>query len=209
MEPPEPGPASSLGGVVLAGGRAARFGGQDKGLILLKGQPLAAWVLRRLVHQVPTLVISANRHLREYAALGYPTVRDQIPGQAGLLAGVSAAARDLSCEWVLTVPCDIPFLPADLARRLWSRARRDRLDAVYACDAVRCHYSVMVFRRRLLDGLSVFLEGGGRRAQDWLAGQGAGTEVFLDDPHAFFNVNTPADLARAEALAPRYTAPRG
>ncbi len=186
MEPPESGTAPSPGGVVLTGGRATRFGGRDKGLILLKDQPLAAWVLRRLSPQVQSLVISANRHLPEYAALGYPTVQDQIPGQAGLLAGVCSAARDMSCEWVLTVPCDTPFLPADLARRLWTRARRDRLDAVYACDAVRCHYSVMMFRRRLLTDLDAFLEGGGRRAQDWLAGQGAGTEAFLDDRHAFF-----------------------
>lgn len=196
--------SAPIGAVVLAGGRARRFGGRDKGLVRLNGQPLAAWVIRRLAPQVRDLMLSANRNLSDYAALGHPVVADAIPGQAGPLAGIHTAARALRCEWVLTAPCDTPFLPADLASRLLERARREGLDAVYAADDQQLHYSVMLFRRALHDDLAAFLRIGGRKAREWLVRVHAEPVLFEDDPYAFFNVNSPEDLARAEGLALRY-----
>lgn len=197
-------PSLPIGAVVLAGGRARRLGGRDKGLIRLNGQPLAAWVVRRLAPQVRDLVLSANRNLSDYAALGHPVVADAIPGQAGPLAGIHSAARALRCEWILTAPCDTPFLPMDLAARLLQAARCQGSDAVYATDEQQPHYSVMLLRRTLQDDLAAFLADGGRKAGEWLGRVRAAAVPFEDDPYAFFNINTPDDLARAEALALRY-----
>ena len=74
---------STCTGVVLAGGRARRMNGQDKGLILLAGRPLAAWALAALAPQVTMTLISANRHFDQYAALGAPVVTDAVPDFAG------------------------------------------------------------------------------------------------------------------------------
>lgn len=192
--------ANSVGAVVLAGGRARRFGGQDKGLILLGGEPLAAWVIRCLRPQVHSLVLSANRNLESYAALGQ-VVTDAIPGQPGPLAGIHAGADSLGCEWALTVPCDAPFLPSDLISRLHAGALHAGVDAVYAADDRQAHYTVLLLRRALTAGIPAFLAAGGRRVQDWLAQLRARPVLFRDDPYAFFNINTPADLILAEAHA--------
>lgn len=192
--------AVSVGAVVLAGGRGRRFGGQDKGLILLGGEPLVAWVIRRLRSQVGALVLSANRNLTAYAAMGQ-VVTDAIPGRPGALAGIHAAAGSLDCEWMLTVPCDAPFLPSDLVSRLHAGAHQAGVAAVYAADDQQAHYTVMLLRRSLTAGIPAFLAAGGRRVQDWLAEVQAQSVLFRDDPHAFFNINTPEDLALAEAYA--------
>jgi molybdopterin-guanine dinucleotide biosynthesis protein A len=193
--------ALTVGAVVLAGGRARRFGGQDKGLILLDGRPLVAWVIQRLRPQVAELVLSANRNLTAYAALGR-VVADVLPGQPGPLAGLHAASGHLACEWVLTAPCDTPFLPLDLLDRLLAGASQAGVEAVYAADARQAHYTVMLVRRPLLADIAVFLDEGGRRVQDWLARVHARPVVFGDAAQAFFNVNTPEDLVRAEASLP-------
>ncbi len=194
---------ATIGAVVLAGGQARRLGGLDKGLIQLQGRPLAAWVIDRLRAQVDEIVISANRHLREYGALGYPVHSDDIPGHAGPLAGIHAAASRMSSEWVLTSPCDTPFLPTDLARRLMRALQQQGHQAVYAADAQQPHFGIMLFNRALLNHLKSFLEAGGRKAGGWLAAVGATPVVWPADSEAFFNVNTPEDLARAESLANR------
>lgn len=198
--------AAEVGAVVLAGGRARRFGGQDKGLILLHGQPLVVWVVRRLRPQVGALVLSANRHLDTYADFGQ-TVADALPGQPGPLAGIHAAGSILQCEWVLTAPCDTPFLPLDLASRLMDEARRAGVQAVYAAEDEQGYSGVMLFCRALLPDIAAFLTGGGRRVRDWLARVQARPVLFRDDPHAFFNINTPADLEQAERLALRSPPP--
>lgn len=199
-------PAAAVGAVVLAGGRARRFGGEDKGLIRLRGQPLVAWVIGRLRSQVQELVLSANRNLTAYAALGR-VVTDAIPGQLGPLSGIHTAGGRMRCEWVLTATCDTPFLPLDLASRLLAGVRQIGGDAVYAADDRQAHYGVMLFRRARVGELEVFLAEGGRRVQEWLARVHARPVLFRDDPHAFFNINTPEDLARAERLAVHYPLP--
>lgn len=198
--------AASIGALVLAGGRSRRFGGEDKGLIVLRGQPLVAWVLFRLRAQVEERVLSVNRNLSVYAAMGQ-VVRDTLPGHLGPLAGIHTAGPRLRSEWVLTVPCDTPFLPLDLASRLLVGARQAGVDAVYAADEAQAHYGVMLIRRARVGEIEVFLTAGGHRVQDWLARVHAQPVRFRDDPHAFLNINTPEDLARAERLAARYPLP--
>ena len=110
-------------GLILAGGRARRMGGQDKGLIPLAGRPLIAWVIEALRPQVGSILISANRNQAAYAAFGYPVIGDEaggpdLTGFQGPLAGIAAAMTLAQTPWLLTLPCDTPLLPADLAARL-------------------------------------------------------------------------------------------
>lgn len=195
--------AAAIGAVVLAGGKARRLGGRDKGLIPLQGKPLAAWVIDRLRAQVGEIVLSANRHLAEYGALGCPLVSDAIAGHAGPLAGIQAAASVLRSAWVLTAPCDTPFLPPDLAARLLEAARRQGRQAVYAAEPQQSHFGIMLLSRALLDPLAAYLQAGNRKVSAWLQAVDAMPVVWPAGTEAFFNINTPEDLAHAEALAGR------
>lgn len=124
-------------GLVLAGGQGSRMGGVDKGLQLLDGQPLARLALQRLQPQVGALLLSANRHQGDYEALAAPfhapVLADGLAGYAGPLAGFLAGLAHCATPWLLTVPCDSPRLPADLARRLADAAAREGADIAVAC----------------------------------------------------------------------------
>jgi molybdopterin-guanine dinucleotide biosynthesis protein A len=192
--------AEDVAAVILAGGRARRFGGQDKGLILLNGRPLVQWVADRLSPQVGEIVISANRNLADYGRLGCRVVADSLPDHPGPLAGILSAALAIECEWVLTSTCDTPFLPVDLVDRLLTVARDPDARVIRAADPGQVHYTLMLCHRSLLPDLAEYLAGGGRQVQAWQARHPCRNAVF-DDPLAFLNINTPEDLQQAERLA--------
>lgn len=201
MKPRETTPVSA---VILAGGLARRFNGEDKGLIELARRPLVAWVAERLGDRVAEVLINANRNLAQYAALGHPVVTDYLPGNPGPLAGLLAAGRTAQQEWLLSVPCDAPFLPTDLATHLHTQALVNNVPLVRAADETGIHYAVMLMHRSLLGALELFVLNGGRQVQAWQETQPLETVYFLADPYAFLNVNTPEDLRTAERLARRY-----
>ena len=182
-----------ISGIILAGGESRRMGGADKGLLEFAGQPLIAHVIARIAPQVDELFVSANRHLASYAALGYPVVQDDSPVFLGPLAGMLAGLNEAKHEWVLTAPCDTPFLPADLVRRLYLAT--DDVDIVVA-SAARVHATVMLCRRALAPDLANALAQGERKVQHWQSMQRRAIVVF-DDESAFVNLNTPQQLAGA------------
>ena len=190
--------------VILAGGLARRFKGEDKGLIELAGRPLAGWVAERLHGHVAEIQLNANRNLAVYAALGYTVVADHLPGNPGPLAGILAAGRTAQQEWLLTVPCDAPFLPLDLAVHLHAQAVANDVPLVRAADDSGIHYAVMLLHRSLLADLDLFVQNDGRQVRAWQATHPLETVVFRGDPYAFLNVNTPDDLRTAQRLARRY-----
>ncbi|NJN46445.1 MAG: NTP transferase domain-containing protein, partial [Candidatus Competibacteraceae bacterium] len=110
----------TMTGVILAGGRAQRMGGQDKGLLLLAGQPMAAHVISRLRPQVGELLINANRHESAYQQLGCAGSERRNDHFLGPLAGMLAAISATANPYVLSVPCDSPLLPIDYAQRMYA-----------------------------------------------------------------------------------------
>ena len=190
--------------VILAGGLARRFKGEDKGLIELAGRPLAAWAAERLHGHVAEILLNANRNLAVYAALGYTVVADHLPGNPGPLAGILAAGRTAQQEWLLTVPCDAPFLPLDIAVHLHAQALANDVPLVRAADDSGIHYAIMLLHRSLLADLDLFVQNGGRQVRAWQETHSLETVVFGGDPYAFLNVNTPDDLRTAQRLARRY-----
>jgi len=193
-----PEPSGLPTGWVLAGGRARRFGGIDKGLIELAGRPLASWACERLRPQVDALLLNANRNLDAYAWLGFPVVSDGLPDFPGPLAGVLSGLEKSQSEWLLTVPCDTPFLPADLAARMRSVQSVTGADVVRAQAAGQVHFAVMLLHRGLAADLRASLAAGEHRVQAWQARHRT-AEAEFDEAWAFFNINTQADLRLAEA----------
>lgn len=180
------------------------MGGGDKGLRLLAGEPLLARIARRMAPQCAGLAISANGDPARFAATGLPVLPDEMAGQPGPLAGVLAAmdwAAGLGAAGVVTVPCDTPFLPADLVARL-SQPGRLRLAASRGPDGIaRAHPICAHWPLDLRAALRGALEAGQRRMRDFTHAHDAGQVVWDSTPRdPFFNINSPDDLRRAEAL---------
>lgn len=193
-------------GLVLAGGRGTRMGGVDKGLQKFRGEPMALLAARRLQPQVGALLINANRHAGEYAKLGAPVCVDAIEGYAGPLAGMHAGLAACGTDYLATVPCDSPLLPADLVNRLAGALAQQGADAAVAlagpAGQAHRHPVFLLLKRSLLPQLTAYLEGGGRKVGEWLASL-ACAEARFDDEQAFANVNTLAELDALAAAAPR------
>lgn len=185
---------ADITGLLLAGGMGSRMGGVDKGLVALDGAPMASRVLERLRPQVGPLLINANRHLDLWRNYGLPVVSDEIGGYSGPLAGVHAGLLACATPWLMTVPCDSPFFPQDLGRRLAAAIQASGATlAVARCDS-RLQPVFALLRREVLTSLEAYLLGGGRKIERWFE-QIDCVPVDFDDTAAFANINTPEDLA--------------
>lgn len=189
-------------GIVLAGGQGRRMGGVDKGLVELAGQPLVAHVITRLAPQVATLVVNANRNATRYAAFGYPVISDAVGGFAGPLAGLHAGMTAAETPFVVTAPCDSPFLPVDLIARLAAALAAAGAQIAVAKTLDQPHPVFALVRRDLLPHLGAFLTGGGRKIDHWYAALAVVEVPFDDEADAFLNFNTRDELATASRPAP-------
>lgn len=198
-------------GLVLAGGRGSRMGGVDKGLQTFRGLPLALHTLMRLQMQVGVSLINANRNLAAYESFGAPVWPDANNDYAGPLAGFLTGLEHCETPWLLTVPCDSPRLPTDLARRLADAAVREGADIAIACAPdsatpgapLRAQPVFCLLRASLRPSLARYTHEGGRKIGAWTAQHRCARVPFDrpgDDPHAFGNANTPAELQALESL---------
>lgn len=186
-------------GVILAGGRGRRMGGSDKGLQQLRGRPMIDRVIERFAPQVDELLINANRNVERYAAFGHRVVADQIPDNAGPLAGLHAALSAATYPLVATAPCDSPFLPADLIFRLHSALTAANADLAVARTFDQPHPVFCLCKRVVLPHLTDFLAGGGRKVDRWYATLNVVEVAFDDKAEAFANINTREELGRFDA----------
>lgn len=187
---------SQITGVVLAGGKASRMGGQDKGLMMLDGKPLWRHVADRLYPQVNRIVISANRNLEIYRASGLPAMADTLSDFPGPLAGMLSVMQQTDDEWFLFCPCDTPFIPGNLVARL--AAERQQAAVVWVHDGERDHPTVALAHRSLAPQIADYLAKGERRVMVFMRQVGGHSVDFSDMISAFCNMNTPEDLQHNE-----------
>lgn len=207
-----------VAGLILAGGSGRRLGGADKARVLLAGRPLLAHVLARLAPQAAPIALSANGDTARFAAFGLPVLPDPpgLEGEgplAGLLAGLNWAAGE-GAEAVLSVAVDTPFIPADLAQRLAKAAgpgpeHPALAHPALATSAGRAHPACALWPVALRGALGAALGTGTRRLGLFAAQCGAVKVAFAGEPDPFFNINTPAELAAAEAWLTRTSPSRG
>lgn len=186
------------------------MGGVDKGLQNFHGTPLALNALMRLQMQdgalVGDLMVNANRNLSAYEAFGAPVWPDATNDFAGPLAGFLTGLERCETPYLLTVPCDSPRFPLDLALRLsrafdeagteiaMASARED--DGQWRPQPVFCLMKV-----ELLESLGAFTRDGGRKIDRWTAQHRTVIVPFDrsgDDPLAFANANTLDELHALE-----------
>jgi len=198
-------------GLVLAGGLARRMGGGDKARIKVGGATILQRVLACLKPQCSRVIINANGDPMRFADTALPVVADSVPDFAGPLAGILAgldwaAANAPNSEWLLSVPGDCPFLPKNLVTRL--HEARIAAGAPLACarSGEWRHPVVGLWPVSLRDDLRRALLGEGlHKIELWTARHGVAVAEWPNAPvDPFFNVNTPDDAARAEALAEQF-----
>ncbi len=182
--------------VILAGGRGSRLGGLDKGLVELKKVPLVKHLIDRIQPQVTDIIISANRNLKSYNEYGFPVYKDDITDYAGPLAGILKALQQCKSEWLLTVPADSPFIPDDLAQRLFQNIKDNKV--VIPHDGKYLHPTFALIHKSLASSLEDFLQLGERKARVWMQQQAHAIVDFSDQENAFININTEDELKHAE-----------
>lgn len=200
-------------GILLAGGKARRMGGGDKGLEILGGRPMMDRILERIRPQVSELIINANGDTGRFADYGYPVAPDVIGDFSGPLAGVLtgmewAAENAASATWVASFATDAPFVPDDLVARMGVAVEKAGADMACAKSAGRTHPVFGLWPVRLAGDLRRAMIGEDMRKIDrWTARYNLIEVDFSADPFdPFFNINEPENLAEAERLL---TAQRG
>ena len=185
-------------GIVLAGGQGSRMGGVDKGLQPFRGKPMVAHAIERLAPQVDELLVNANRNPADYERFGHRVIADEIPGFAGPLAGFERGLAHAAGALVVTVPCDSPFLPADLVARLKSALEAKGADLAVAKTGEQAHPVFCLMRRTVHPSLEAFLGSGQRKIDRWYASLAVVEVPFDDEADAFLNINTREELAHLE-----------
>ncbi len=192
-------PPMTLTAVILAGGRATRMGGQDKGLLVLADKPLVQHAIEALWPQTGAILINANRHQERYASFGYPVVEDSLQGFCGPLAGILSAMQTAKTRYLLTAPCDSPFLPNDLAKRLYAAMLDQQAEISVAHDGERLEPVFALLDCALAPSLLGYLQEDGRKIETWYHRHRLAIVDFSDRAEAFANINTPDELESANA----------
>jgi molybdenum cofactor guanylyltransferase len=193
-------PRQEITGVVLAGGRARRMGGEDKGLVQVNGEPMVVHALRRLAPQAGALLINANRNRERYAALGACDVVADADGDfAGPLAGMASAMERAGTRYILTVPCDSPLLAPDLGERLFAALTAADAEVSVAHDGDRLQPVFALLDCALRESIMDYLASGGRKIDTWYAERRLALGDLEDCPDMFLNINTPEERDLLEA----------
>jgi molybdopterin-guanine dinucleotide biosynthesis protein A len=192
-------------GLILAGGRGTRMGGVDKGLQMHLGVPLALHALERLRPQVGALMLNANRNLATYQAMQVPVWPDELADFPGPLAGMLAGLEHCGTAYLVTVPCDTPNFPIDLAERLargLANSGSDMATAYIREDGeLRAQPVFCLMKTSLRGELRAFIQAGERKT-GLFAAQHHSAKVIFDDPTLFANANTPGELAALQTNPP-------
>lgn len=181
-------------GAILAGGRARRMGGTDKGLVTFHESPMVKHVIDRLKPQVASLLINANRNIPKYETFGYPVITDQLADYQGPLSGMASVLSSVSTSAVVFVPCDAPLLPSDFVTRLLTVMNNTSSDIVCAHNGDRIQPAHALVKRDLLPSLLTYLDNGGRKIDAWYTPHNWKFADFSDVPQAFVNVNSKEEL---------------
>jgi len=190
---------NDITGVILAGGQARRMEGQDKGLVLLNNKPMIEYIIEILKPQVGSILINANRNHDKYAEYGFDIVSDELSGFHGPLAGMASSLNKIQTPYMLTAPCDSPFIPEDLAQRLITSLETENADISVAHNGERMQPVFCLMKKELLSSMNNFLSQGERKIDKWFNQHTLAIADFSDIPKTFDNLNTLEDIQAVES----------
>ena len=189
-------------GIILAGGKARRMSGRDKGLIEINGQAMISYVIKALEPQVAKILINANRNRKAYENFGYPVYTDDSLDFQGPLAGIAAGIPLSKTKFICTCPCDGPLIANDLVARLYKSIIEQNAEISVAHDGNRMQPVYALIDCNLLESLKKYLHSGERKIDHWFEQQKLIKVDFSDNKDCFMNVNTPEDqIALAKLIS--------
>ena len=186
--------------LVLAGGRAQRLGGVDKGLLALNGRPLIEYVLERTSCMTDRPIISANRNRASYLRYSRRAIGDSISGFQGPLAGIYSALKYMKHDYLFVMPCDTPFLPADLFQRLRKSMEKNNRPISVVKHGSQIEPLLMLIKKTHITGIANHLDSGQHSVIGWIEGYQCSYAEFSPGSSCFLNINSRDDLAMAEKL---------
>ncbi|MGB5457942.1 MAG: molybdenum cofactor guanylyltransferase MobA [Gammaproteobacteria bacterium] len=181
---------SKVSCIILAGGKGARMGGADKGLLRYRNKRLIEHVIDRISPQLDDIVISANRHMNEYRRLGYAVVSDHTDKFDGPLAGIASALPHCRHQWVLVIPCDMPELPDNLVETLWRQTKHSSLVCVSSHGKRQL---IFLMNSKLLPSINNYLADNQHTVMRWLDAI-ENHAVVKDNDNDFNNINKAEQL---------------
>ena len=189
--------AEGVVGVVIAGGRSLRFGG-EKAAAALAGKPLLMWAVARLQRSCRAVAVNARAGTEAQAiasGAGLPVLHDLEGDPLGPLAGVKVGlmwARKQGAKLLAVSPCDVPMLPQDLFPKLIQAAASSGAAMAETRDGLQPLCAVWP-----VSALQVVSEAltGGRHPATWMMLERLGAQrVHFESAAAFANINTRSDL---------------
>ena len=189
---------SNLTAIILAGGHGSRMGGLDKGLVTFDNSPLISYAINAVIPHVSEIIISANRNILQYQQFGYRVIKDEMNGGLGPLAGIYSGLLNCKTEYLISIPCDTPFLPGNLTTNLVNSLHEKNCNGAIPYTKLKnekklFHPTVMLLRTELKKSLANYLNKGGRKIKIWTDTENF-CEVFFDNEKHFENFNTLDDL---------------
>jgi len=195
-------PVHDITAVILAGGKARRMDGEDKGLISLQGKPMVDYIIAALESQAGNIIINANRNQEQYGVYGLPVIADMLDDFLGPLVGMATAMQNSDTSYIVTAPCDSPFIPDTLVETLYHALDVSHADISVAHDGARMQPVFALLRCDLLPSLLAYLDQGGRKIDTWYSQHRLAIADFSHSPDTFLNMNTPEDRLTLEARLP-------
>ena len=187
-------------GLILAGGKARRMGGIDKGLVSLKDRSMISYIIDALKPQVNHIIINANRNIPDYEKFGYPVIRDDIADYQGPLAGMASGLKHAKTDYIVTAPCDGPLLAHNYVKTLLESAHKNNTQISVAFDGNRLQPVYALLHKELLLDLNEFLSSGERKIDRWYEKHHYAQADFSACPEMFTNINTLEDIHTANQL---------
>ena len=173
--------------------------GEDKGLINLNGRVMIDYIISALRPQTGNIIINANRNPQQYGIYGLPVVADMLGDYFGPLVGMATGMHTTDRPYIVTVPCDSPFIPGTLVETLFRSLDEQQADISVAHDGTRMQPVFALLRCELLPSLQAYLDEGGRKIDTWYDQQRLAIADFSDTPDTFLNLNTPEDKLALES----------
>ena len=185
--------------VILAGGKGSRMGNHDKGLIKLADKPLIEYVINTIQQKVDHIIISANRNIDEYSQFEFPVICDEKNEFNGPLSGICEALKICTTKYLLVLPCDCPFLEADIIEKLYTSAEENNSDVVLIHDGQFLQPLFSLISKSALTSLEQCIAANNFKAKQWMTDQ---KHSIVEDnrPMIFFNINNKNDLENAEKM---------
>jgi len=197
--------SNNVTAVILAGGKGRRIDGQDKGLIELTGRPLIEYIIDTITPQTSKILINANRNIERYRQFGHPVITDTLSDFQGPLAGFAIGMESAKTPYIITLPCDGPFVPDDLISRMVKAIKENDAEIAVAHDGTRMQPVYALLPVTLLPDLKSFLTSGERKIDRWYTQHDFALADFSDKPESFLNINTPDDQKQIQALLMKQT----